>query len=555
MRCFLGLLALILLAPAAFAQREGVLDIADETHAFLQRQQTRGLLPLAFLDEQPISAYRAARYLDSLAVRVEAEPDLLPPDERARLDRLRGLRPGPNAEAVQRRIGLLYEDGENVFSVEEGPFRMHVNPGAYLSMGRAREDDVPGEIRRDWLYRNTRAVQIGGSFDRRFFFDARLEENQVVEPMRARERERTRLPLAFQADPSEFDYMLSRATIGYQDRYLELRLGTDRVRWGPARGSLYLSDFSPPHVYVQARVEVWRVAYTAHYAVLDDNAVPPDDFTTRQPVKYAGFHRLALDLPGRVQLGLFDAIVLAPQEEQLATHLTFMQPLIFFNALDRGVNSPGNVLLGADMRWTATPGASLYGQAILDDFEYGRLFSDAGYWKNTWGWLAGAHAVVPWVDGLEVTAEASRVRPYVYSNLSGSLSHTHNEGFLGSPSGPNSQTYSLRSVYRPTERLRAEANAVLLQRGRSHGGLNFGENPFVPYTDDRVSDEAVETLQGIRQDWTFLEGRLGYELLPNLFAEGVLRYEALRDAETGTTGYTGAFVQLRWGFPPQHPLY
>lgn len=551
------LAAALLCAHPAAAQTDGYLQLNDELHTFLERQQALGNLERAFLDEQPLSARRARRYLDTLAAAAAEQPAAFSATDRRLLAQFRGEAPATGAATVRALAPGLYTNGRDFFSVEEGPFRLQVNPLLYLSAGAARETVVAGETPRSLLYRNTRGLRVTGRLGEHFFFHTQLEDNVHVEPMVARSRMRPRLPLAFQRDSSRFTYILSKAAFGYQDRFVEVRLARDRQRWGFARGAMYYSGHAPVHTSLQARVEVWRLSFTAHYAVMDDASVEPASWQHFKPVKYGAFHRLGLSLPGRVSLGVFEGIILAfqPGDEQVGNFVRFLNPLLFYNAVDRESNSPGNVLIGLDAHWVPVRGLAVYSQFILDDFEAAQLFSNPGYWKNTWGLLLGAHVVDVGLAGLDARLEVSRVRPYVYSNLTSSLAHTHREGFLGSPAGPNSETISLSATYRPIPRLQAGLNAFTWRRGRSSGGLNYGEDPHVPYTHNRVSDGEVFTLQGIRQTRHFAEARLGYEIFPSLWVEGAVQHEVFTDAEHGSDRATSFSLQLRWGLPVPHPLY
>jgi hypothetical protein len=52
-----------------------------------------------------------------------------------------------------------------------------------------------------------------------------------------------------------------------------------------------------------------------------------------------------------------------------------------------------------------------------------------------------------------------------------------------------------------------------------------------------------------------VEARIGYELLPSLFVEGVLRAESVDDAERGLDRYVAPAASLRWGLPFQSTRY
>jgi len=130
------------LYPTARAQPVGLLQIEDETHAFLERQQALGHLTDALLGAKPLSADEPGSYLDSLAAR---EGDLIPRD-RAPLRQLRGDEVGGLLGGrVRSAFPILYRDGRAVLSASGDGWRLAAEPLAVLSFGPVRQTARAGQ--------------------------------------------------------------------------------------------------------------------------------------------------------------------------------------------------------------------------------------------------------------------------------------------------------------------------------------------------------------------------------------------------------------------------
>lgn len=537
-----ALLVTAIAAAPARAQEEGVLQLGDDLHAFLERQQVAGRLPGVFLDLRPLSAAEAARALDTLAT----YSDGLSATDRALLARYRGEGQAPGATFVRRHLPALYADGEHLASVQGDGFRLVLEPIGYFAGGPAQHTDLPGRDPSTFMWQNTRGFRAAGSLGSRFFFETRLEENQ-------------RRPLVNEHDVSTaprlgdvklpggdtYDYWRAAGVLGYRDRFLELRFGHDRNRWGLGANSLLLSDFAPAYDQLQARVRVWRLQYVSMVMRRTDPRVPNAGWTYF-PSSYGAFHQLSIDLPGRVQASVFESVVFANDTIRARGFETaYLNPIIFWRPIEAGLGSPDNVLLGGGLAWNPVDGARVYSELILDEVTVSRLRTD--WWGNKWAFLVGAHVALPAVPGLDARIEYARLRPFVYTHRRRGTAYIHYDDILGHPAGPNAEDVTLQMRYRPLPALHAALDVAYTRRGRNTDSLNVGSDPRRPY-DDRSTD-FVSTLQGVRQQTWLIEGRVGYELLPNLVAEAALVSESVDDDVTGFFRATAGLLQLRWGIP------
>lgn len=549
---FLALLAFSV--TDALAQQDGLLQIGDPLHRFLLNEQTAGRLPYAHLSHQPLSAYEAQRHLDSL----EAVRMLLADRERAALDRFMGRGHHPHAARLNNLLPFLYRDGRSFYSVAGEDYRFEVNPLLYLTYGRARQSEREDRPETAPVWQNTRGVRAAGHIGDHVFFEARVEEVQRrdVRPTFLR-RTAPRLPIIrYYADSGVYDYQIATGIVGVRTNHFEVRFGRDRNRWGPGTGSLLLSDYAAAYDQLQIRTTVWRLQYTNLFAAMTDLS-PFDDIIGDQvlPRKYAAMHRLEVNLPARVQLGLFESIVFAPDTSEARRRsgfdLSYLNPVIFYRAAEHDRGSPDNVLLGFDVAWTALPGLRAYTQFMLDELTVSEIGRKS--WKNKWGWMVGMHAVLP-EPGLSLRLEYARLRPYLYSHGKPYNAYLHFDDLIGHPAGPNAEDVALFVNYIPMPRVEAALNFAYTRRGRNTGDLNYGSDPRLSY-DTRVSDSNISLLQGVRQNQLLAEARVTYQLLPDLFVGGALLANAVNDEEDGLDRYVAPLLLLHWGLPFQSVRY
>jgi hypothetical protein len=540
-----ALLAIGLAAPAATrAQTDGLQQINDPVHHFLQRHKTLGHLPGAFVSHQPLSVYEAQGHLDSLA----ALGDTLAPGERERLARLRGEAPEPGAEWLNRQWGLLYRNGQDMASVAGDGYRLQLNPLLYTTVGRARRSGRPDVT----AWRNTRGVRASGQIGP-LFFESRLTENQQ-RPATVEFQGATapRLGQSLIQGKDTYDYLTATGVVGFRSEFFEVRFGRQRNRWGYGAGSLLLSNYAPVYDQLQIRTSVWDLQYTNVFArFIQPDRVQTDERggNTAFPRRYGAFHRLTWEVSDRFQLQLHESVVLATQNDSTVSRtgfdLSYLNPIIFYRAVERDLGSPDNAMIGIGGSWIATPGIRLYGQFLLDELIVSRIGNTS--WANKWGWLAGADLARTGIPHLSAQVELTRQRPFLYAHYFPPNAFLHYNDPLGHPAPTNSWDLAAFFDYRPPGRLQAELNAAVTWWGRNPEGENVGADPRIS-TQTRTRD-FVALLDGVRQTQVLLEGHLGIELLPDFFVEGQLQATVTDDAVRGSSQVVTPAVALRWGMP------
>ena len=540
----LALVAVLLLAvPEARAQREGLLQIGSPLSELLVRQAASGRIPSTAADAQPLSAAEAGRLLDTLATQADA----LSPADRALVERYRGEAPPPRLAPFG-----LYRDGASPVRLEGDGYAVEVEPLLYVAGGPARRTEAADRSGSVLAYQNSRGIRVGGHVGDHLFFETRAEENQRRDPILDYDATGATTPrLGFVKLPGgdTYDYFTATGGVGYVDRFVEVRLARDRNRWGPGVNSLFLSDFAAPYDHLQLRASVGPFSYASVFARFTTPDRTGGDRVL--PSKYGAFHQIGVRI-GRVDIEAFEAVMFHDDTTAAGRHgfeIGYLNPVIFYRSVESELGSGDNALLGASVAVRPVDGVRVYGQGLLDEFTAKRFFDD--YWGNKWGVLGGVETVDVGLPGLELRAEAARLRPYVYSHFSPASAVVHYGDPLAYAAGPNAADLSLFARYRPSVKVTAALNVARTVRGRNPDGQNVGADPRLPYTtrDPALDLDGTPTLIGVRQTEWLLEARAGYEVLPGLVAEGALVGTSLDDDERGLIRSLAALLQVRWGLP------
>ncbi|MDX1741439.1 MAG: hypothetical protein R3178_09110, partial [Rhodothermales bacterium] len=386
------LLALVLVPQFARGQTGGILQIDDPVTTTISRLSLKGLLPGSFVVHHPLSVHEAREYLRPLMEETEGMTD----HDIRLAERVFGLKDSAAWGLLPRWIPQVYRNGTDLVSIEGEGYRLQINPLANLSIGVAAQSSRPDRDRWKTTWQNTRGIRFSGSIGNHIFFESRLEENQLALPEAAKPWMIQRLGRVNGTrsrddeliDANTLDYFVATGIVGVRFPHVEIRLGRDRNMWGFGNTSLLLSDFAHVYDQIQIRTTVWRLQYVSLYSVLSDRSA--EAFEDEVPPKFAVFHRLALNLADNVQIGLFESVVFTPDEPSNAgSYLGFLNPVVFYRAVDGDIGSPGNVLIGADAMWRIRPGIAVHGQVAFDEFNLGKLTTEPGWWKNTYATLVG----------------------------------------------------------------------------------------------------------------------------------------------------------------------
>ncbi len=429
---------------------------------------------------------------------------------------------------------------------------LHVNPVLHLAAGRDETGD-------GFNYINTRGIQVHGIIDARVSFYSYIGENQVVFPSYVNDYVRRTLTVPQEGfwkglDDRGVDFLTARGHIDFRaTRHIKLQFGHGRHFIGAGHRSMILSDFSNNYLFLRIDTDVWRLHYTNIFAQLTSDIVGNRTglFGTVSFVpKYLAFHRLSARLGKKVNVGVFESIVQGNAEGQFDP--TYLNPIIFYRAIEQQGGSVGNALLGVDANWIIGKRGLLYGQAVIDEFVMSEVRSGNGWWGNKYALqLGGKYMNALGVENLDLQLEYNRARPYTYSHQDLYRSYTHYEQPLAHPLGANFEEAVGIVRYQPLDKLSLKLKLIVAQSGGDRDSTNWGGNVLL---DDRTreQDYGNELGQGVPTDLLIVDAVASYQLWHNVFAD--LRYlQRTRTANEVALDEDNRFASfgLRWNIRPR----
>lgn len=458
-------------------------------------------------------------------------------------------------------LRYFYKKKSDLFYVDEEPdFDLHVNPVLYLGGGNDSQSDKP-------LFINSRGIELRGMLDRKIGFYVFVTENQ------------TRLPAyvsstiqmdsahgfypviphegfwkAFKEDQG-YDFFQVRGYISIEaTRHLNIQFGHDRTFLGNGFRSLIFSDHAPPTLFLKANAKVWKLNYLFQLnrmaAKVTGNATGLS--TGRYPDKYVALHHLSVNIGKKLNVGVFESVVFGSRESN-SFDFSYLNPVIFYRAIEHQFGSSDNVILGADFKWHVVKGVSLYGQFVLDEFKIEHIKSGDGWWANKFGIQAGLKYFDAFgVSNLDLQAETNIVRPYTYSHSTPYGSYSNYNQPIAHPLGANFKEYVGIARYQPLPRLNLTGKLIYAQVGRDEPDVNWGGDILKNNSIDRGRPNGLGNViaQGVRNNILNASFTASWQFAHNMFIDGSV---VMRKSESPLPQFshntTVTSLVLRWNIP------
>src|SRR5690349_8466195 len=314
----------------------------------------------------------------------------------------------------------IYRKRSDFLNVDVPDFDFHISPVLYFSGGLDARPDT-----NTWI--NLRGIEMRGMVDKVVGFYAFIGENQSVLPNYV-DAEKDR---AFAVQHEGFwkpfkdkdvDFFQARGYIDLNlSKHIYMQFGHDKMFIGNGVRSLIWSDWAPPQLYLRTNVKVWKLNYMfqLNRMVADVNHDPNQLTQGKYPAKFVAMHHLSINIARKFNFSVFESVVFSPSDTVNGGTFewNYLNPVIFYRAIEHQFGSSDNVLLGADFKWNVVRNVSVYGQAVIDEFVFDHVKSADGWWANKFAFQAGAKYINAFgVPNLDLLAEANISRPYTYSH-------------------------------------------------------------------------------------------------------------------------------------------
>lgn len=450
----------------------------------------------------------------------------------------------------------FYRTPAHLLEVRTKSFYANINPIIHFK-GSFEQYNGEGQL----LFVNRRGAAIRGNILNRVYFYTDVIETQAAFPTYVGNRiERDfAVPgagffkqydsnLTPDLDTSGVDYLIAQGYVAVDllKDHIGIQFGHGQNFIGDGHRSLFLSDYSANYFYLKINTRVWKFHYQNIFAELTQNyGQAQRAFDLALPKKYLAAHHLSINILKNLNIGLFEGVVFSRGGQ---FDLQYLNPIIFYRAVEQAVGSPDNVVIGLNWKWNFLKHFSFYGQFLLDELSVGDLIRlGGGWWGNKFALQTGLKYIDAFgLDHLDIQAEFNMSRPYTYSFRDSTANYTHYNQSLAHPLGANFMEFIGIVNYQPLPRMNIRAQINYSIYGQDSLGSNWGSNPSIGYN-SRMQELNNQIGQGIKTNLFIFQLHWSYQIRHNLFADLQFMYrreDAVLDALDNNTILLG--VGLRW---------
>ena len=552
------LLAILFLLPLFSQAQSTYVPLNEDYHHWVERYEIKSgrVMPNLFTSVKPFKRSEIISLVDSLG-----EEQFTSRADQFNLEYLKNdsweWSDSTTNDSKRPVLKYFYRKKSDLYHVQEKWFDLHVNPVLYVGAGK------DSRISDDVLFINTRGVEVRGMVDKKVGFYTYLTDNQSVLPSHAADYLGSNLVIPHEGFWKKFkdgpgvDFLQARGYITFQaTRHINFQFGHDRFFLGNGYRSLVFSDFAPPTWFIKWNVKVWKINYLFLLNQMVADAYGTMDGLTAStkgyPNKFSALHHLSINIGKKVTLGIFESVIFSPDDPNGTDHfrLDYLNPLIFYRAIEQQNGSSDNVLLGFDFKVNPVRNLSFYGQFLLDEFVISHIRAKDGWWANKFGVQVGGKYIDAFgLPNLDLQGEINIVRPYTYSHGTEYGDYSSYRQPIAHPLGANFNEAVGILRYQPVPRLFITGKLALIKIGRDAGGLNWGSD--VLKTNFPIPQQFGNKIgQGVENNIMFGSFTASWQLKHNLFIDGTL---VIRNSESQLPQYnndaTIASMAVRLNIP------
>ena len=411
-------------------------------------------------------------------------------------------------------------------------FLLKINPVLYTELGMEANQ-------KSLRYENTRGIELRGMVSERLGFYALLTENQSGFPSYVQEKNRNEEAVLGEGRYKDFvsrvgdslfvrgvDYFGARGYVTFQPmERVRVQFGHDKNFIGDGIRSLILSDNSNSYLFLKLQTQVWKLQYQNLFMELTHQYRHDKDSLLTK--KYAAIHHLSINLTKWLNVGISETVVFSRSN---GFELQYLNPIIFYRAIEYHLGSPDNVLLAADWKANFLKRYSLYGQFVLDEFSFGEI--SKGWWANKLALQTGLKMVNTFgVNNLDSQIEYNMAMPYTYTHNDAQANYTHYNQALAHPLGANFREILVSNNYRFKRYANIKWNLLYAQQGADIDSTNWGSNIFLDNT-THEQDYNNHLLQGDKTNTFLSDLTFSYMWKHNFWFDINYRYRHSRSEQS-----------------------
>ena len=235
------------------------------------------------------------------------------------------------------------------------------------------------------------------------------------------------------------DLYYSNGYINYNiNTFFDIQFGHGKNFIGDGYRSMFISDNSFNYPYLKVTTDVWKLKYINLFSYFQNITFFDIDEFNITNSKFCAIHYLSANIGRRLNIGLFESIMLADDSLGSSFNVNYFNPVIFYRPLEYsiGYSRKGNALIGFLLKYKFTSNFHFYAQFILDEFRLRDFKSQNGEWTNKYGGQLGLkYFDVFDLENLSFQSEFNFARPFTYSHFNTNLNYSHYAQPLAHPLG------------------------------------------------------------------------------------------------------------------------
>lgn len=316
-------------------------------------------------------------------------------------------------------------------------------------------------------------------------------------------------------------------------KYFNITFGHDKQFIGNGYRSMFLSDNAAPALFLKLNTHIWRINYQNIFMELVNQYERGGDQLLAK--KYGAFHHLDIDIAHFLNIGFFEGVILNRKKQ---FDIQYLNPIIFYRSIEQSIGSPDNALLGIDFKSNFANHVSLYGQFLLDEFNFKNLTSNKKWWGNKYALQIGAK-YIDIIPQLDAQVEFNMARPFMYGHNQstyGNGNYSHYNQPLAHPLGANFWELVTILQYQPIKNFNIQLKYIHAVYGEDTllhdaagtviGVTNYGNDILrnnsgltTTNADGVISEYGHKQNQGVKSSIGLFNLRASYMFWHNMWAD------------------------------------
>ncbi len=330
---------------------------------------------------------------------------------------------------------------------------------------------------------------------------------------------------------------------------LNFMVAKDKIFIGDGYRSLLLSDVATSYPFIKTTINIWHLQYSFWYSFMQD-VYQPNGIRKHALNRYGTFHYLSWNVTKNFNFSFFETEIFQGSDSirHRGYDPHYLNPLIFYRPVEYSLGSGDNALIGFNTSVKFANHFKLYGQLILDEFNFQYIKQQNGWWANKQGFQIGGKYVNAFgIKNLSLQTEFNWVRPYTYSHASEQQNYSQYNQPLAHPFGANFyETLGFFSYKHKSWQIDLKGMYTVVGRDTTNiVKTDAGQNIFLSY-DLHKSDFGNHITQGIKYNVMQAEFKFTYFLIRGLN----LRIEAgliQRYTHAASIGYSNSIPYVYAG--------